>query len=114
MTSDLQEQHKHLNASFIITNLKELFYNRARHERYEASKALFRCQLAEGAQVGLQVIKMIGYIQRLETLGFVMDVELSMDFVLQSLPDSFSQFILNFNMNAMEKSLSKLLCMLKT
>ena len=57
---------------------------------------------------------MIGYIQRLETLGFIMDAELSVDLILQSLPESFSQFILNFNMNAMERTLSELKSMLFT
>ncbi|XP_031280706.1 uncharacterized protein LOC116139187 [Pistacia vera] len=70
--------------------------------------------MSEGSLVCPHVIKMIGYIQRLEILGFVMDVELSMDIVMQSLLDSFSQFILNFNMNAMEKTLSELLRLLKT
>ena len=40
MTSDLQEQHEQLDARSIIQNLNELFQKRARHERYEASKAL--------------------------------------------------------------------------
>ncbi|XP_031266999.1 uncharacterized protein LOC116125402 [Pistacia vera] len=85
MMSDLQEQYQHLDASSIITNLNELFQNRARHKRYEASKTLFRFQISDEAQVGPHVIKMIGYIQRLETFGILMDAELSMDLVLQSL-----------------------------
>ncbi|KAL2504717.1 CCHC-type domain-containing protein [Abeliophyllum distichum] len=43
-----------------------------------------------------------------------MDHELSIDLVLQSLPDSFSQFIMNFNMNKIQCTMSKLLNMLKT
>ncbi|KAL4290544.1 hypothetical protein GQ457_14G020200 [Hibiscus cannabinus] len=39
---------------------------------------------------------------------------LAIDVVLQSLPDSFSQFILNFNMNEIEKTLPQLLGMLRT
>lgn len=43
-----------------------------------------------------------------------MDAKLSVDLVLQFLLDLFSQFILNFNMNVMEKYLPKSLTMLKT
>lgn len=72
------------------------------------SKALFRCCMAEGAQVNTLVLKMIGYIERLGCLGFVIDGELLIDLVLQSLPDSYSQF----NINAIEKTLSELFIMI--
>ncbi|XP_074343045.1 uncharacterized protein LOC141680834 [Apium graveolens] len=47
-------------------------------------------------------------------LGFVMDGELSQDLILQLLPDSFSQFVVNFHMNKMDVSLPELHNMLKT
>ncbi|KAL4342576.1 hypothetical protein GQ457_08G026360 [Hibiscus cannabinus] len=53
-------------------------------------------------------------MQTLEKLGFALNDELAIDVVLQSLPDSFSQFILNFNMNEIEKTLPQLLGMLRT
>ncbi|XP_031273172.1 uncharacterized protein LOC116131648 [Pistacia vera] len=82
MKPNLQEQDEHLDTQSIMTHLKELFLKCARHDHYDASKALFRCRMVEGFQLGLYVLKMIGYIQKLETLGFVMDVELSVDLVL--------------------------------
>ncbi|KAK8986907.1 hypothetical protein V6N11_055224 [Hibiscus sabdariffa] len=57
---------------------------------------------------------MIGYIQALEKLGFPLNIELAIDVVLQSLPDSFNQFVLNFNMNEINKTLPQLLGMLRT
>ena len=59
------------------------------------------------------VLKMIGLIERLEALGFKMDKDLSIDLVLQSLPESFKAFIMNFNMNQLERSLPDLLNMLR-
>ncbi|XP_017970501.1 PREDICTED: uncharacterized protein LOC108660729 [Theobroma cacao] len=41
-----------------------------------------------------------------------MDHDLSIDLVLSSLPESYSQFVLNFNMNKIEVTLSGLLNML--
>ena len=60
------------------------------------------------------VLKMINLIERLGQLGFVMDGELSQNLILQSLPDSFSQFVVNFHMNKIDVSLPELHNMLKT
>ncbi|KAL4301839.1 hypothetical protein GQ457_10G008710 [Hibiscus cannabinus] len=73
-------------------------------ERYETSKALFQCKMSEGSPVGAHVIKMMGYIQTLEKLGFALNDELAIDVVLQSLHDSFNQFVLNFNMNEINRN----------
>ncbi|KAL4368674.1 hypothetical protein GQ457_05G023320 [Hibiscus cannabinus] len=59
-------------------------------------------------------MKMMGYIQTLEKLSLALNDELPIDVVLQSLSDSFSQFILNFIMNEIEKTLPQLLGMLIT
>ncbi|KAE8707236.1 hypothetical protein F3Y22_tig00110384pilonHSYRG00013 [Hibiscus syriacus] len=47
-------------------------------------------------------------------LGFPLKDELVTDVILQSLPDSFSQFVLNFNMNEINKTLPQLLSMLRS
>ncbi|KAK8658689.1 hypothetical protein V6N13_036890 [Hibiscus sabdariffa] len=114
MTPELQKQHEDMVAYEMIQNLKEIYDGQASQERYETSKALFQCKMSEGSPVGAHVIKMMGYIQTLEKLGFALNDELAIDVVLQSLPDSFSQFILNFNMNEIEKTLPQLLGMLRT
>ncbi|XP_058765932.1 uncharacterized protein LOC131639453 [Vicia villosa] len=98
----------------IITHLKMLYQEQVRHERFEVSKAPFQGKLAEGAPIGSHVLKMIGYIENLERLGFPLRKELSTYLILQSLSKRFSKFVLNFNMNDMEKSLPELLGMLRT
>ncbi|KAK8521659.1 hypothetical protein V6N12_031550 [Hibiscus sabdariffa] len=113
MTLELQKQHEDMVAYEMIQNLKKIYEGQARQERYETSKALFQCKMSEGSPVGAHVIKMMGYIQTLEKLGFALNDELAIDVVLHSLPDSFSQFILNFNMNEIEKTLPQLLGMLR-
>ncbi|KAK8633282.1 hypothetical protein V6N13_014128 [Hibiscus sabdariffa] len=57
---------------------------------------------------------MMGNIQVLEKLGFALNDELATDVILQSLPDSFNQFVMNFNMNEINKTLPQLLGMLRT
>ncbi|KAK9019154.1 hypothetical protein V6N11_034193 [Hibiscus sabdariffa] len=114
MTSELQKQHEDMVAYEMIQNLKEIYEGQARQERYETFKALFQCKMSEGSPVGAHVIKMMGYIQALEKLGFPLNIELAIDVVLQSLPNSFNQFVLNFNMNEINKTLPQLLGMLRT
>ncbi|KAK8640436.1 hypothetical protein V6N13_008190 [Hibiscus sabdariffa] len=114
MTPELQKQHEDMVAYEMIQNLKEIYEGQARQERYETSKALFQCKMSEGSLVGAHVIKMMGYIQTLEKLGFALNDELAVDVVLQSLLDSFNQFVLNFNMNEINKTLPQLLGMLRT
>ncbi|KAK8584249.1 hypothetical protein V6N13_109637 [Hibiscus sabdariffa] len=46
--------------------------------------------------------------------GFPLKDELATDVILQSLPDSFKPFVLNFNMNEINKTLPQLLDMLRT
>ncbi|KAK8600839.1 hypothetical protein V6N12_050687 [Hibiscus sabdariffa] len=114
MTPELQKQHENMVAYEMIQNLKEIYEGQARQERYETSKALFQCKMSEGSSVGAHVIKMMGYIQMLEKLGFTLNDELATDVILQSLSDSFNQFVLNFNMNEINKTLPQLLGMLRT
>ena len=113
MSSELQKQHEKMSAKEIYAHLQELFQESARTERYNTSRALFNCKMAEGSQVGPHVLKMIGYIERLENLGSKLNDDLAIDLILSSLPDSFSQFVMNFNMNNMERSLTDLLAMLR-
>ncbi|XP_042423332.1 uncharacterized protein LOC122010935 [Zingiber officinale] len=114
MSPELQRQHKNMSAREIDQHLRDLFQESARVERYETSRALFHTMLEEGNQVGSHVFKMIGYIERLENLGSKLDQDMTVDLILSSLPLSFSQFVLNFNMNNMDKSLTDLMVMLKT
>ena len=62
-------------------------------------------KLAEGAGVGPHVIKMVGYSQTLEKLGFPLGQELATDFILASLPSSYGQFISNYCMHGVERAL---------
>ncbi|XP_021298772.1 uncharacterized protein LOC110427542 [Herrania umbratica] len=68
--------------------------------------------MAECSSIRPHVLKMIELIERLGQLGLAMDHELSIDLVLQSLLDSFSQFMLNFHMNRLEATFLELLNML--
>ncbi|KAL8101444.1 hypothetical protein AgCh_033368 [Apium graveolens] len=114
MNIELQKQHEHMDAHTILMHLQELYDVAGRTARYEISKELFGCRMSEGSSVNNHVLKMINLIERLGQLSFSMDGELSQDLVLQSLPSSFSQFVVNFHMNKLDVSLPELHNMLKT
>ena len=114
MSPRLQKQHEAMTAYDIVAHLKELFHEQERSERFEVSKMIFRSRMQEGTSPVQYALKMHGYIVRLDQLGFGMDNELSIDLILASLPDSFSQFVLNYRMNDKETTIPELINLLKT
>jgi hypothetical protein len=69
--------------------------------------------MAEGSSVSVHVVKLQGYIQRLEALGVPFPVYFGTDMILKTLPPRFVGFVMNYNMHAMNRSLVKLFAMLK-
>ena len=59
------------------------------------------------------MIKMIGYVQALDRLGFPLGDELSTNAILGSLPPSYGTFVSNYHMHGMDKKLTELHGMLK-
>ena len=74
---------------------------------------MFYARITEGSSIQTHVLKMIDLITHVGQLDFTMHGELSQDLILQSLPDSFSQFVINYHMNKLNISLPELLNMLK-
>ena len=114
MSLGLQKQHEAMTAYDIIAHLKELFHEQVRSERFDVSKMLFRSRMQEETSPLQYALKMHGYIVRLDQLGFGMDNELSIDLILDGLPDSFAQFVLNYRINDKETTIPELINLLKT
>src|SRR4051812_3396262 len=114
MEPELQKKFEDQEAYDTIVELKDMLQDQARTERYNVAKSFVECKLAEGEAVGPHVIKMVGYSQTLEKLGFPLGQELATDFILESLPSSYGQFISNYHMDGVEKGLNELWGMLKT
>ena len=65
--------------------------------------------MAEGMPIRDYVLKMISLLNELEILGAEIDAKTPVNIVLQSLPESFKQFHLNYNMNKFSNTLVKLI-----
>ena len=98
----------------IILHPKELFDKHSRNEKFDDLKQLFGSKMSEGSSARAHCLKMINWTEKLGQLRFAMDHELNVDLMLSFLPDSFSQFVINFKMNQLEVSLPTLLNMLDT
>lgn len=80
--------------SSMIFHLQELYSEQSKIVRYAISEKLFRMRMTEES-VNEHVLKMINYIKQLKALNFSMDGKLSINLILQSSSNSFSQFIMN-------------------
>jgi hypothetical protein len=114
MSSELQKSFENVGAFDMNFQLQEMFQEQARQERFETVRSLMACKHMEGTSVCAHVQKMKGYIDRLENLGVQLLKELAIDMVLNSLSSQFHQFILNYNMNNLDKTMMELHDMLKT
>ena len=79
-----------MNTYDMMMHLQELVGTPFRIKRYEISKELFKCKMVEGISVTTHVLKMIGYIEKLIQLDFVMDHGLNVDMILQSPLNAYS------------------------
>ena len=82
MSPDLQKQYEHTDGYNMIGELCGMFENQARVERYNISKSLFSCKLAEDSPISSHVIKMIGYIKTLDRHGSELHDDLTIDVIL--------------------------------
>ncbi|KAJ9548675.1 hypothetical protein OSB04_021218 [Centaurea solstitialis] len=120
MSPDLQAGLINTNAYDMIRQLRDMFQTQARTERYDATKAFNECKMIKGTSVSDHVMKMKRHLDHLERLGHPVPLQLATDTILNSLsedlitPKLYMPFVVNYNMNNMEKTIAELHSMLKT
>ena len=92
-----------------MLSLKEMFGEQGRSVRQETMRQIYNSKMAEGTSVREQCLRMISNLNTLEVLGADIDGESQVDMILQSLPESFKEFKLNYNMNKKVYTLSELM-----
>ncbi|GER47805.1 gag-pol polyprotein [Striga asiatica] len=101
MSNVLQHQHQSKDtAADILLNLRDL--------------ALMSTRMAEGTPVREHALRVMAQLNELEVMGGYIDGETQVDIMLQSLPKSFDQFRLNYNMHKMHMALPELLAELQS
>ena len=69
--------------------------------------------MEENSSVSEHILKMSGYNNHLIQLGVNLPDDSVIDRVLQSLPPSYKSFVMNYNMQGMDKTIPELFAMLK-
>ncbi|GKE98859.1 hypothetical protein Tco_0022210, partial [Tanacetum coccineum] len=89
-------------------------YPAASQAARDAYNALYDTQNEEeGQSVSSYLLKMKSYLDTLERLGYAMPNELGVNLILNSLNKDYDQFVQNYNMHNMGKTIAELHAMLK-
>ncbi|KAL0411479.1 UNVERIFIED_CONTAM: hypothetical protein Slati_3737600, partial [Sesamum latifolium] len=96
----------------IMLRMKEVYAVPDRYIRYTVTKAFFGTKMAESSYVESHGVKMLSLVEKLEDLKSGLNNDTYIDVILQSLPPSYGPFIINYNMNELEKSIHELINML--
>lgn len=113
MEPELQQQFENVEAYDMFKSLKSMFQAQTKTERYKVFQDLLSFKIKDGDPLSPHVIKMVGYMQSLERLGYPISEEFTMDIILNSLPSAYGKFISNNHMHGMDKKLGELRGMLK-
>ena len=97
----------------MFQELKLIFQANARIERYEVSNKFYSCKMEENSSVSEHILKMSGYNNHLIQLGVNLPDDSVIDRILQSLPPGYKSFVMNYNMQGMDKTIPELFVMLK-
>ena len=96
-------------ASDIMLSLNEMLGKQGRSARQETMWQIYNTKMIDGTSLREHCLRMISNLNTLEVLGADIDGESQVDMILQSLPKSFMEFRLNYNMNKKSYSLSELM-----
>ena len=110
----LQKRFEKHGAYEMFEELKLVFQAHARVERYDVSDKFFSCKMEENSSVSEHILRMSGLHNRLSQLGVNLPDDAVIDRILQSLPPSYKSFVMNFNMQGMEKTIPEVFAMLKS
>ena len=83
INTELQKRFENFFVVDMVTQLNALYRKQARTERYEVTTRLWECKMAEGSSLSEHVIKLVGYAQRLNALGFAIPTTLGTDILLR-------------------------------
>ncbi|GJT94357.1 hypothetical protein Tco_1089875 [Tanacetum coccineum] len=112
MTPELHRQFENYSPYEMLQELKSMFEKQAGVERFDLIQTFHACKQEEGKPVAAYVLKMKGYVEQLERLGYVLPQDLSVGLILNGLTSDFAGFVRNYNMHNMGKTIGELHAML--
>ena len=113
MIPELQKNLENFSAFDMLRELKVMFEQQAEQELFDTVKSFHACKQEEGQSVSSYVMKMKSYLDQMERLGYPMPQILGVSMILTSLLKDYDQFVQNYNMHNMGKTIAELHNMLK-
>ncbi|GKB80238.1 hypothetical protein Tco_0947133 [Tanacetum coccineum] len=104
MTLELYRQFENYSPYEMLKELKSMFEKQAGVERFSLIQTFLACKQEEGKPVAAYVLKMKGFVEQLERLGYVLPQDLSVGLILNGLTSDFAGFVRNYNMHNMGKT----------
>nr|GEU99712.1 zinc finger, CCHC-type [Tanacetum cinerariifolium] len=95
------------------TDWTQLYRLQAKQELLQTTRDFHSCKQEEGQSVSLYILKMKGYIDNLERLGHPVTLGLGVSLILIGLRKEFDDFVQNYNMHSLGKTINELHAMLK-
>ena len=96
MSPEFQKRYKTEDAYSIVRHLREHYNHQVTFEGFKVTRLLFSSKMEAGTSPVQYALQMYNYIKRLDQLGHWMDPKLIIDLILARLPDSFTQFVLDY------------------
>ncbi|KAH9782875.1 hypothetical protein KPL71_009102 [Citrus sinensis] len=106
----LQTKHQNLEiATEIMDSLQQMFGQSTRSARQAALKGIMNSKMGKGTRVCDHVLKMMDNLNEAEIQETQIDDNSKIDMVLESLPETFKEFKVNYNINKRNMSLIELM-----
>ncbi|GKA37656.1 retrotransposon protein, putative, ty1-copia subclass [Tanacetum coccineum] len=112
MTTELHRQFENYSPYEMLKELKSMFEKQAGGERFDLIQTFHACKQEEGKLVVTYVLKMKGYVEQLERLGYMLPQDLSVGLIFNGLTSDFAGFVRNYNMHNTGKTIGELHVML--
>nr|GFA34447.1 zinc finger, CCHC-type [Tanacetum cinerariifolium] len=108
MSPFLQKQFESYPPQLMLAELKKMFEKPQAVEIYDLLDALHSCKQAPGKSESAHVLEMKGYMDQLHALGKSYDNDMAINLINRSLNKDFGDFVRNFNMYCMGKTVTEL------
>ncbi len=106
----LQQQHRNMEtAADILYNIDEMFGDQGRQAKQAAIRKFMNCRMRPGTSVRDHMLLIISYINEMEIMGAEIDGDTQVDMILETLPEMFDSFKLNYSMNKLSYTLTELM-----
>ncbi|GJS29892.1 retrotransposon protein, putative, ty1-copia subclass [Tanacetum coccineum] len=112
MTPELHRQFEVHYPYDMIQELRSMFEKQAGVEKFDLIQSFHACKQEEGKSVADYVLKMKGYVEQLERLGYMLPQDISVGLILNGLTKDFVGFVRNYNNAITWKTIGEIHAML--